>query len=121
MASSAFLTDTHRLEQLQDMQKIFSSFGASTPAGKVTFVGQGPVEATPVEQRMIAEWAYLVATEAKSGAASPSYGLGWHREGGIAGFCDDMMVDAAGPPLHVRSVDLETADTRRANAVLRVV
>lgn len=96
MASASFLTDTFRLEQLQDMQKVFASFGVSTPAGKVTFVGKGPVETTPVEQRMIAEWANLVARETQAGAGAAGYGLGWKREGGIAGFCDELSVDAGG-------------------------
>ena len=95
MAAGQFLTNTYRLEQLQDMQKVFGSFGVSTPAGKVTFVGNGPVEASPAEQRMVAEWANLVAQEAQTGAGA-GYGLGWHREGGIAGFCDDVAVDAGG-------------------------
>jgi hypothetical protein len=96
MASASFMTDTFRLEQLQDMQKVFASFGVSTPAGKVTFVGKGPVEATAVEQRMVAEWANLVAQEAQAGAGAAGYGLGWKREGGIAGFCDELSVDAGG-------------------------
>ncbi len=96
MASGQFPGDANRVEQLTDMQRIYSSFGASTPAGKVTFVGKGPIEATPVEQRMIAEWANLVAQEVKTGPGVAGYGLAWHREGGIAGFCDDLTVELSG-------------------------
>ena len=67
LVATGFVTDTYRAEQLADMQRLYASFGASTPAGKVTFVGNGPVQATPVEQRMIAEWANLVALETRSG------------------------------------------------------
>ena len=96
MASGQFPADTNRLEQLADIQRTYSSFGASTPAGKVTFAGKGPIEPTPVEQRMIAEWASLVAQEVKAGPGEAQYGLAWHREGGIAGFCDDLSVDVGG-------------------------
>jgi hypothetical protein len=95
MAAGRFLTETFRLEQLQDMQKVYASFGVSTPAGKVTFVGKGPIEASPVEQRMIAEWASLAAQEAQTGIVA-GYGFGWKREGGIAGFCDEIAIDASG-------------------------
>jgi hypothetical protein len=95
MAAGRFLTETFRLEQLQDMQNIFASFGVSTPAGKVTFVGKGPIEASPAEQRMIAEWANLVGQEAQTGIVA-GYGFGWKREGGIAGFCDEIAIDASG-------------------------
>lgn len=96
MASGQFLANASRLEQLADMQRIYSSFSASTPAGKVTFTGKGPIEPTPIEQRMIAEWANLVAQEIKAGFGGEEYGLAWHREGGIAGFCDDLNVDIGG-------------------------
>lgn len=96
MTASEFMTGTNRLEQLADMQRIYTSFGVSTPAGKVTFVGQGTIEATPVEQRMIAEWANVVALETRAGTRTELYGMEWHREGGIAGFCDDIRIDAGG-------------------------
>jgi hypothetical protein len=47
---------------------------------------------------MIAEWAHLVFVEAAGGRGGASYGLAlaWHREGGIAGFCDDLTVYVTG-------------------------
>jgi len=96
MASGQFPGDSNRLEQLADIQRIYSSFGASTPVGKVTFAGTGPIEPTAAEQRMIAEWASLVAQEVKAGPGVAQYGLAWHREGGIAGFCDDLTVGTDG-------------------------
>jgi inhibitor of cysteine peptidase len=64
----------------------------------VDFVGAGDQVATPAEQRMIAEWARLVALEAQGGRSGASWGLvfAWHREGGIAGFCDDVTVYVSG-------------------------
>ncbi len=54
--------------------------------------------ATPAEQRMFAEWASQVTREAEMGAANATDGLVlvWHREGGVAGFCDDLSVYATG-------------------------
>lgn len=76
----------------------YAPFEADTPAGMVTFVGQGMAEASEAEQRMIAEWARQVQLEAESGRSGASWGLGiaWHREGGIAGFCDDLTVYVTG-------------------------
>ena len=77
---------------------LYQSFTADTPAGAVEFVGNGDTVATPVEQRMIAEWARLVSLEAQGGRSGASWGLAfaWHREGGIAGFCDDVTVYRTG-------------------------
>lgn len=96
MANAPFAGNAARLAQLEEMRQLFASFSASTPAGKVTFAGQGPIPAAASEQRMIAEWANLVGQEAQAGADGAGYGLGWKREGGIAGFCDELSVDASG-------------------------
>ncbi len=76
----------------------YQSFTAATVAGAVDFVGNGDKIATAAEQRMIAEWARLVALEAQGGRSGASWGLvfAWHREGGIAGFCDDVTVYVSG-------------------------
>jgi hypothetical protein len=87
-----------RQQELQDFIAAYAPFQADTPAGAVTFAGQGTTEATPAEQRMIAEWARLVKLEAESGRSGASWGLAfaWHREGGIAGFCDDLTAYVTG-------------------------
>lgn len=76
----------------------YQSFTVETVAGAVDFVGNGDKVATADEQRMIAEWARLVALEAQGGRSGASWGLvfAWHREGGIAGFCDDVTVYVSG-------------------------
>jgi len=76
----------------------YKSFEAETPAGKVTFTGKGISVATPSEQRMMAEWASLNYDIASSGRAGAAWGLAlaWHREGGIAGFCNDVNVYQTG-------------------------
>lgn len=87
-----------RAAELADLLQTYARFEALTPTGQVTFHGQGSQAATPAEQRMIAEWARLVFSEASSGRGETSSGLAftWHREGGIAGFCDDMTVYLTG-------------------------
>lgn len=87
-----------RPDQLAEFQATFAPFEADTPAGRVIFSGEGDAEATPAEQRMIAEWARLGQLEASAGRSGASWGLAfaWHREGGIAGFCDDLTVYVTG-------------------------
>lgn len=98
LTTGALNENMARAAQLDDMQATYASFTAETPAGKVTFTGEGPLTATPAEQRMLAEWAGQVAREAEMGTASATDGLAfiWHREGGIAGFCDDLSVYMTG-------------------------
>lgn len=109
LAAGEFITDTFRVDQLAELQKLYASFSASTPAGKVAFKGEGPIEATSIEQRMIAEWAHLVVEEIKAGPGAAQYGLGWRREGGIAGFCDDIAVDAGGHAVLYACADASAA------------
>jgi len=87
-----------RAEDLEYFVNQFASFAAETPAGMVEFSGQGDVVATVAEQRMIAEWAQLAAMEAAAGRSDENWGLifTWHREGGIAGFCEDVAVYVTG-------------------------
>lgn len=87
-----------RATDLADFAQTFAPFRADTVAGTVVFTGTGSTAATPAEQRMIAEWARLVQVEAQGGRSGASWGLAfaWHREGGIAGFCDDLTVYVTG-------------------------
>lgn len=87
-----------RKDDLAYFTSTYSSFDAETPAGKLNFKGQGSRQASAVEQRMIAEWAHLVFVEAAGGRSGAGYGLAfaWHREGGVAGFCDDLSVYVTG-------------------------
>jgi hypothetical protein len=87
-----------RVQELNTLVQTYQSFQASTPVGDVTFVGKGQAVATPEEQRSLAEWASLVYQESQAGRSSAAQGLAfsWHREGGIAGFCDDLGVYMTG-------------------------
>ncbi len=79
----------------------FRSFSAETKAGSVQFTGSGARQATPSEQRAIAEWATLAVAAASGGKGGANNGLAlnWHREGGIAGFCDDLLIYRSGVAL----------------------
>ncbi len=86
----------NRANQLLAFVNTYQVFSASTPAGTVALAGEGPFLASAADQRMLAEWAARVAAEAEDEQGLAMWGLGWHREGGIAGFCDDLTIDATG-------------------------
>jgi len=96
--TTPLITELERSTQLADFVATYAGFEGETAAGSVSLNGQGETTATPAEQRMIAEWAQLVAQEAEGGRGGASWGLVlvWHREGGIAGFCDDVTIDVTG-------------------------
>jgi len=86
------------VEKIKQWSQTYAAFEAETPAGKISFHGSGPNIATTSEQRMMAEWAQLTFSIAQAGRAGAAWGLAfaYHREGGIAGFCDDVTVYLAG-------------------------
>lgn len=89
--------DPKRAPELQMLVQTYQSFTADTKAGKVTFTGRGNQSPTPAEQRSIAEWARLLVFEASGRATGTTdLAISWHREGGIAGFCDDLAVYLTG-------------------------
>jgi hypothetical protein len=83
-----------RSDQLETLVSQYSTFSATTKSGLVRLNGTGKGKATNAEMRSIAEWARLVWMEAQGGRTGAAWGLAfsWHREGGIAGFCDDLAV-----------------------------
>jgi len=87
-----------RVTELKAFVKTYQTFTSDTLAGKITLTGQGNRTASASEQRSIAEWANIVYMEAISGRSGAAWGnaFAWHREGGIAGFCDDLVVYRSG-------------------------
>lgn len=85
--------DPERMKDLLFFLRTYAPFRQRSAAGELTFGGQGPIKAGPVEQRMVLEWTRKVAAEAESGESESSYGLvlAWHR-GGAAESCDDLAV-----------------------------
>ena len=92
------LVSPEREAELADLIATYTAFETENAAGIITFQGQGSTEATPAEQRMITEWARQAALEASTGRSGASWGLAfaWHRQGGIAGFCDDLTAYVTG-------------------------
>jgi hypothetical protein len=87
-----------RQADIQEFAAAYAPFTAETPAGDVQFRGSGTRPATPAEQRMVAEWARLVALEAEAGRSGASWGLvfSWHHEDGTEGVCADVTVYVTG-------------------------
>ena len=108
------LPEMNRLDELAYFAETYAAFEADTPAGLVKLAGKGSMEATRPEQRMIAEWAQVVYDEATGGRSGASYGLvfTWHREGGVAGFCDDLSVYVYGLAFAASCRSAETTNLR---------
>ncbi len=70
----------------------YAAFEADTPGGRITFTGSGSQQANAAEQRSLIAWARLVAQLGEE--EEPA--LHWTRHGGIAGFCDELMIFASG-------------------------
>jgi hypothetical protein len=85
-------------QELSQFGMVYAPFYAETQAGDVNLSSRGDSQATPAEQRMVAEWARLTVEDAILGevGAAREPAIAWHREGGVAGFCDDLTVDMAG-------------------------
>ena len=76
----------------------FKPFLYDTQDGFVNFSGKGQARATAVEERSIAAWVQVTSSEIQAGRSSAADGLAfsWHREGGVAGFCNDLSVYTSG-------------------------
>jgi hypothetical protein len=83
--------------------RTYAPFAQATPAGDLTFQGEGKVRAGAVEQRMILEWTRQVAAEAAGGDdgaggdGQSAYGLvlAWHQ-GSSSLDCQDAVVYRTG-------------------------
>ncbi len=89
----------------------FAPFEAETPAGKILFNGAGAEMASPAQQRAIAEWMKIQFLVAQSGRPEADWGLAltYSRQGGFAGFCDEMKVYLDGAVLlsSCKNVDVD--------------
>ena len=92
------MVEQTRNDELNHYIENFKSFTADTPDGFLNFLGNGSIQASAIDQRSIVAWAQIVSNEIQSGNSSAAQGLilSWHREGGIAGFCDDLSVYSSG-------------------------
>jgi predicted outer membrane protein len=90
--------DLLRLERWQSLYAPFEASIAGSSIMEIGFKGEGAVNAIESEQRAIAEWASLRYDELEAGRTSAAWGLvlDWNREGGIAGFCDEVTIYLTG-------------------------
>lgn len=87
-----------RISELASFASTYQSLTIDTMSGSIELTGTGKKAAEPSVQRSIAEWAALVVDEAVSGKSDAARGLviGWHREGGVNGACDNLAVYRSG-------------------------
>jgi hypothetical protein len=90
--------DPGRAAELKYFTDTYQSFTGQTKTGSIIFKGNGSQPATPAVQRSIGEWARSIFMESQSGKSNRSQDLiiYWHREGGIAGFCDNLSIYTSG-------------------------
>jgi hypothetical protein len=88
-----------RAEQYANFVRQYSGcFDQPTPAGNVTFLGQGGTAPDETQLRMLAEWALQVFQEQSDWQNDDTrhLALTWNRSGGIAGFCDELRIYRSG-------------------------
>jgi hypothetical protein len=87
-----------RVGQLQHLISSYAPVYDQSAAGVVSLGSEDGLVPSAPERRMLFEWASQVAQEASGGRSCAACGLafGWHRQGGIAGFCDDLAVYRTG-------------------------
>ena len=102
---------TNHSARLSELSGLYASFSTETPAGNLIFKGAGNLVPTDAEKRAIAEWAKLMFQVAQAGRTGASWGMAfaWHREGGVGGFCDDVVVYLTG---WVRASDCKSYDVQ---------
>jgi hypothetical protein len=100
---SARFVSAERASQLASFSQKFAPFEAETAAGVIRFYGKGEITAKREQKRMIAEWARLAAMETRAGHGDIAWGLAftWRREGGLAGFCDEVNVYMTGEAVYL--------------------
>jgi hypothetical protein len=84
--------------RLAEIADSYASFASQTQAGSLILRGRGESVPTASEKRAITEWAKLMFEMAQAARAGAAWSLAfaWHREGGVGGFCDDVVVYRTG-------------------------
>jgi hypothetical protein len=95
---TAPLPNNGEKQDLDGFANTYAPVYVETNVGRINLAGRGDDQASPAEQRMLAEWARLTVESATLGDTETLHqpAIAWHREGGIAGFCDDLTVNVAG-------------------------
>lgn len=113
------LVSPEREAELDELVTTFAPFEADTPAGYIIFQGQGNAQTRESEQRMIAEWARVVHEETPYGRTPIGIGRGvtWRREGGVAGFCNELVAFATGQ-LHAANCNQQINEAEIAKRLM---
>lgn len=87
-----------RQAELAILAAAWTPFNLAMDNNTVTYQGSGNSDATDTEQQSVYHWLQIVRNEVATGQNSAVAGLAisWHREGGIAGFCDDLTIYLTG-------------------------
>lgn len=94
------LASPQRKTELSEWIGLFAPFEADTPAGKIQFSGQGPITATPMQQRAIAAWVRQIKSETAENNLTPEKPIiAWHRDGGGDNLCQDVSIYTYGKAL----------------------
>lgn len=86
------------VQDLKNFAEEYGPFHVQSPLGTINFNGFGDTMADAFTQRRIGEMVQWIADAAITGHTDPTSQLviSWHREGGIAGFCDDLSIYSYG-------------------------
>ena len=86
-----------RAAELAHFYQTYAPFEVDSGVIQFAFLGGGTQTASAVEQRALAEWVRRTIWELQGGPEDPfGLALEWHRQGGIAGFCDHLRVYLSG-------------------------
>lgn len=95
LAIEVFSEPQHAVELLNYLNA-YTTFTAQTSAGRVELRGLAQPLASPAEQRSVAEWAAALVVDRLDGDSGAGIAFRWKRTGGIAGFCDELIVYRSG-------------------------
>ena len=74
-------SETDAIQDLRYFWQTYASFTAKTSAGNINFKGQGKIETTLAEKRMIGEWSKMTTIAAQAGRTGAAWGnaITWRR------------------------------------------
>lgn len=87
-----------RAQELEVLLQAYSGFQFESPAGSVTVDGQGGRAPTETEKQALVQWGSNLNKEITAGKPDTDGGqvYRYHRSGGLAGLCEDVIVFETG-------------------------
>lgn len=100
-----------RAQELEVMLQAYSGIEFESPAGSVTLEGQGGRTPTDAEHRALVQWGTNLNKEIMAGKPDTETGqvIRYHRSGGVAGLCEDVIVFETGFAWNI-SCKMDTPD-----------